>query len=511
MEKRDFMDELKNNIDGDVDNASVTENGAIGYKSTGKALLDLNFSVSSMRQMPEGEIRNKFRLAWNDGPELALKWLFYARDIRGGLGERRLFRVILKDIVSNATKNGLLSDAIKRLIPLIPEYGRWDDLFCMMDTPMEEEVLLNIAHQLKREFILRQNGDPISLLTKWLPSINTSSAETRKLAYKISKFLHMNEKEYRKLLAAGRKYIKIVERQMSENQWHDINYEAVPSKANLLYGNAFARHDADRRAEYLAALENGHAKINSGTLFPHEIVSKIRHDDNVDCNLMNELWKALPNKCTKNTRTLVVADGSQSMETRIASSKAQALDVAIAMAIYFSERLTGEFANRFVTFSSSPKFVSLGGCPSLQAKISYMRRFCEVSDTNIEAVFDMILSTAVGTNMKQEDLPDNILIISDMEFNRCAITNNGISSVEKALFDYFASRFRTYGYKLPRLIFWNVCSRTGTIPVKENDMGVTLISGFSINTLNLVMSDILDPYECLVNQLMNKRYEPIKL
>ena len=509
-----FMDNLQKQIE-DASNASVTENGALGYRTTGKALLDLNFSVASMRQMDEGEILEKFGEAWHENPELAFKWLFYARDIRGGLGERRLFRIILHALSDRSGDFPGLDKAVYK----IAEYGRWDDLFCLFNTQMQETALDCIASQLALDISNKSKEKPISLLTKWLPSINTSSDTSRKMAKRIIRYLGLSEKDYRKILSDYRSYIKVVERQMSDNQWDEINYESVPSKANLIYGNAFARHDPDRRAEYLAKVSTGEAKINSGTLFPHEIVSKLRHDPTVDHNLMNELWKALPNVCQKDTRTLVVADGSGSMETCInGSGNAQALDVAMAMAIYFSEKLKGEFANKFVTFSTNPRFVDISKCTNLEEKIGVMRRHCEVSDTNIEAVFDLVLITALQNEMKQEELPDNILIISDMEFNRCAVGNRGNlynpmtgQSTNPRLFDVIAEKFSRAGYKLPRLIFWNVCSRTGTIPVKENDMGVALVSGFSINILNLVMSDILDPYELLANQLMSERYAPITL
>ncbi len=484
----------------DTENVSVTENGAIGYRTTGKALLDLNFSVSSMRQMDEETITNKFEKAFDENPNLALKWLFYARDVREGIGERRLFRVIARQFAH------VISEEI---VPLIPEFGRWDDLYCFFGTVLEDRALECICDQFTEDNYIMLTGSPISLLAKWLPSINTSSAETRRNARKIARYLELSDKEYRVTLAEMRKYLNIVERHMSDNRWQDIEYPKVPSKANLLYGNAFARHDADRRAEYLAQLSKGETKINSGTLFPHEIVSKVRHDGAIDYNLMDELWKALPNKCTKDTRTLVVADSSGSMCSKISTKgNAQAMDVSMALAFYFSEKLKGEFANKFVTFSTCPRFVDIGKCKTISEKIGVFSRHCEVSDTNIEAVFDLVLCTAVKGNLKQEDLPDNILIISDMEFNRCSVTSS-FDAVEPKLFEVISARFNAHGYKLPKLIFWNVLSRTGTIPVKENEMGVTLVSGFSTNILKLVMSDILDPYEALVTQLMSERYEDI--
>ena len=362
----------------------------------------------------------------------------------------------------------------------------------------------------------------ISLLAKWLPSENASSNETKRYAKIIRRGLGMTSKEYRKMLSRMRKYIDVVERKMSAKEWNTINYETVPSRANLIYNNAFLRNDEERRRAYLGALEKGEAKINASTLFPHDIVHKYGRSYGVDATLEG-LWKALPDTVKGCGNTIVVADGSGSMTCNVGGNTGvTALEVANSLAIYFAERSSGEFKDKYITFSERPQLVDFSNAKTLRDKLQIALRHDEVANTNIEAVFDLILSTAIKNNMSQEDIPANILICSDMEFDSCATsgeapTRNGwggyystYNRPTTTLFNTIAKKYAAHGYKLPRLIFWNVNSRTGTIPVKENDLGVALVSGFSVNIVNMVMSNKLDPYECLLDVLNTERYQPIE-
>ena len=494
----DFMNAVKQTLN----NESITENGAIGYQTTGKELLDLNFAVASLRSMTDEEVVRHFMRAFNEDKLSAMVWLFYARDIRGGLVERRLFRTIL---------SSLDSKFVVPIISLIPEYGRYDDMWCLLDNNSTANVVYKIVReQLSQDLKDMQENKSISLLAKWLPSINTSSAKTKEYGKKLCKALHMSEREYRKTLSKLRKYLDVVEVKMSANNWSEINYEAVPSRANLIYEDAFLRNDEKRRREYLLALKEGETKINSSVLFPHDIVDKYmwKREENPT---LEALWKALPNTVNDCDSTIVVADGSGSMGSRIdPSSSTTALDVANALAIYFSERLTGQFKNKYITFSESPQFVDFSDCNSLFSKINRALDYDECSNTNIEAVFDLILKTAIRYNMRQDDLPKNILIISDMEFDACAMDNNGRRGKKKKLFEVISQKYEEAGYKLPRLVFWNVNSRTKTIPLTENDCGVALVSGFSANIAKMVMSSELDPFKCLLEVLNSSRYAPVR-
>jgi hypothetical protein len=498
--KMSFINSLTTTLAGDGYNNSVTENGAIGYRSTGKAIVDLNFSVPFLRGADDRAIISMFLKAYGEDKTLALKWLFFARDVREGLGERRLFRVIV-NYFGKAEP-----DEIRHLLKYFHVYGRWDDLCSLLNTSLQVDVLDYIKYQLIADKGAMKRGAPISLLAKWLPSINTSSKKTVAMGRMIAKYLNMTERDYRKTLSELRGYVSIVEILMSNRDWGNINYETVPSQANLRYSNAFMRHDKERRSNFLNALTKGEVKINAGTLYPHDIVHKYSaiyglYSDELD-ETIEGLWKSLPNLVDPASRTIVVADGSGSMVSNIPGTRVSALSVANALAIYFAERLVGEFENKYITFSENPRLVDLSGANSLLGKLIIASHHNEIANTNIYAVFLLILKTAIDNHMKQEEMPANILIISDMEFDSC-------SSYSHKLFKKISDEYDGAGYKLPRIVFWNVNSRSGTIPLTENDRGVALVSGFSINIAKMVMSGQLDPYECLREVLMSERYSPI--
>ena len=508
-----FYDAIKNELNNET---KLTENGAVAYRTSGKKLLDLNFAVASLRRASEQEIVNKFIGAYFEDKIVAIKWLFYARDCREGLGERRLFRVVMEDFAQREPQ------AAKELIKLVPEYGRWDDLWCLLETELCKDVVYLIGEQLSFDEYNMKNNKSISLLAKWLPSENASSTQTKNYASIIRKELGRSSRDYRKMLSNMRKYIDVVECKMSAKEWNGINYEAVPSRANLIYNNAFLRNDEERRRAYLGALEKGEAKINASTLFPHDIVHKYGHGYGVDATLEG-LWKALPDTVKGCGNTIVVADGSGSMTCNVGGNTGvTALDVANSLAIYFAERSSGEFKDKYITFSERPQLVDFSNAKTLRDKLVVTRQHNEVANTNIEAVFDLILNTAIRNKMAQEDIPANILIVSDMEFDSCATSGktparNGwggyystYNRPTTTLFNTIEQKYIAAGYKLPRLIFWNVNSRTGTIPVKENDLGVALVSGFSVNIVKMVMSNKTDPYECLLETLNTERYQAVE-
>ena len=498
----EFMNEMKKTQD--IGTLVHTENGALGHKTTGKYLLDLNFSVSSLRNMKETDVARKFIAAFEEDPVLAMRWLFFARDVRGGMGERRLFRVCMKAL---AIRDPAL---VESLVPLVPIYGRWDDLWDLMSMTdgVRNAVVSVVKQQLAKDILAAKRNDSISLLAKWMPSVNTSSDKTRGTARILAKSLDLTERQYRKILSKLRSKLNVTETMMSAKQWEDIDYEAVPSQANLLYKDAFLRHDAKRRNEYLESLKKGEKKINAATLFPHDVVHKYGWGPALD-KTVEQLWNNLPDYVQGNGSTMVVADGSGSMCCNIGDTRVTAWEVAHSLAIYFAQHSKGPYKNRYITFSSFPQFVSLDG-RTLLDNIRIARSHSEMTNTNIEAVFDLILDTAIRTNCKQEDIPQNILILSDMEFDTATRGGRGFASPSKTLFDTIRNKWENAGYKIPRLVFWNICSRTGAIPMKENDLGVALVSGFSPSVCKMVLTNELDPYKALLETIMNPRYDAVE-
>jgi len=508
------------------DEVSITENGAVGYKTTGTKLLDLNFAVSSLRAQSDDAIVKLFSAAFYEDPKLAVKWLFFARDCRKGMGERRLFRVALKWLAS------VRKEYVKAVLPLIMEYGRADDMLVLSESDVWNDVIELIDTQISRDYGDYEAGKPISLLAKWLPSANTSSAATRALATKVRQGLKLSEKEYRKLLSKLRAKLNVIETKTSANKWNEIDYNAVPSQANMKYKNSFLRHDEARRREWLGKLEKCEAgvKINAGTLTAADIVHQYcigsigygwgrSNIEKIDQTL-EAAWKALPTTFDSTRNVIAVVDGSGSMKCQCSpAGNMLAHDVANGLGIYFSERLNGPFKDKFITFSGNPAFVDLSACMTLAEKISETLRHNECSNTDIEKTMHLVLETAVRNGLKQEEIPD-LLILSDMEFDQgtymsgCGCSYYGArdqqySASRLALFENIKKEFQSKGYQMPKITFWNICGRSGTIPVKQNDLGVSLVSGFSQNIMQMVMSNKADPFDVLVEQLNTERYAAV--
>ena len=507
-----FMSNLKTTLD--ENSFSVTENGALGFSTSGKSLLDINFAVTSFRNKSDKAIEDAFAKAFYEDKLLALKWLFFARDREEGIGERRLFRVALKWLAVEQPK------IAKAVFNLAPYYGRYDDMWCLLDTELKDEVIDLVNDLLDHDCTNKVLRKPISLLGKWLPSSNASSKETKRLAKIIYTGLGMTERQYRKMLSELRKYLNVIEVKMSAKEWSEIDYNAVPSRANLIYNGAFLRNDEERRRAYLAALERGDkdVKINGSVNFPHDIVHRYMSSGGWSRTLksldttLEQLWKALPDFVNGQGNTICVADGSGSMTTTIGGTNVSALSVANALAIYFAEHSNGEFKDNYITFSSRPRLVDFSNAKTLREKISIALRHNEVADTNIEAVFDLLLKTAVSKKLSQEEIPTNVLILSDMEFNSCVTCNgSGYRSMRKTLFREIEQKWNNAGYKMPRIVFWNICSRTGTLSVNQHEnFPVALVSGFSPAICKMVLSGKLDPFECLVEQLNSERYQIVE-
>lgn len=497
-----FMEQLHLSLTGQK---KITENGAVAYETSGKALVDLNFAVSSLRNENDAQIIKQFIPAFYEDRVLAVKWLFFLRDIRGGLGERRTFRILMRYLACS------FPEMTKGLAAIMADYGRFDDLLCLLDTPVEETVLTILKSQLENDIRSLERAESISLCAKWMPGNNTSSETSRNTAAKLQHFMGMTAREYRKMLAALRAHLNVTEVYMSDNRWSEIDYEKVASKANILYRNAFLRHDESRRNNYLEKAGQNGAVMHAGVLMPHEIVSQYAMRSHWQLGVTAEdaaletLWNNLPNTAENAQNVLCVVDGSGSMLCPIGIGNTTALHVSCALGIYFAERMSGPYHNQFITFSSRPQYVNLSSCKTLKEKLELTFSHNDCSNTNIEATFNLILHTALSSHLKQKDLPQTVLIISDMEFD-CAMG----SGKTDTLFDTIKRNFTRSGYKMPKLVFWNVNSRTNVIPVRENELGVALVSGFSVNICNMVLSNELNPFACLKKILDGERYRKVE-
>lgn len=477
----------------------LTENGAVAYNTLNNGLLDLFAVIGALRPQSESEIEQKFARAFNEDKLLATKMLFYAGNIRGGLGERRTFRVCLKWLAQN------YPEIVIKNMANIPLFNRWDSLFILENTPAERAMWEFIKVQLMSDIRAMKKNQSISLLAKWMPSENASSKRTVRLAQKAMSALYLTPRNYRKTLSALRKYIKVVERDMSANQWGDINYEGVPSYAMKNYRNAFAKHDAIRFSNYIASLNKGEAKINASTLFPYDLVREYVNDVWIwGCRnakldpVVEAQWKALPNYIEGENNYVVMADVSGSMDGR-------PIMTSIGLAIYFAERNKGDYHNTYMTFTDKPHFINIKEGATLLENVKIVANTDVGYNTNLEAAFDYILSNAIYNNVSNEDMPKALIVISDMEIDRY------MSRRELGFVDTMKEKFMEHGYELPKLVLFNVEARNDTFLSQSQD--VINISGQSISTFKHLCG-ILEgktSYDMMLEILNDKMYDCVKI
>ena len=511
-----FMNALKNES-----NYTYTENGALTYKSTLNGLLDLFALGGAYRTRSDADVINLVAKAFAEDEVHALKCLFYLRDVRGGQGERRFFRVVAKWLAREHT------GAMKRNLKYVPEFGRWDDLYVFVGTPLERDAFQIMRDQLALDV---QCKTP-SLLAKWLKSENTSSRDSRILADKTRKFLGMNHREYRKTLSILRERIRVLERLMSAGRWDEIEFDKIPSRAGMIYKNAFARHDLERMRQgaeqsYEDFAKDKNTKVNAKALYPYEVVKEAmafsrqwgayygngryrsQDLDNTERLMVNKYWENLADYfkgCTFNG--ICVADTSGSMY-------GDPLCVALSIAMYCAERNKGDFANHFFTFSNDPTFVEINGVDFVD-KINRMVRSDWGGSTNVEAVFDQMLRIAKQNGCSQDEIPASVIIISDMEFNSCVCGGSrsrnrwGSGSIaNETLFETIEKRWNAAGYKLPLLTFWNVRARQDNIPMRSTKY-VNYVSGFSPVIFEQVLKGIT-AVDLMMDKLDSERYACIR-
>ena len=474
-------------------NRTWTENDAATLRSTGSECLDLFATIGAMRALPEGEIMNRFERAYAENPDLAMKILFYARDIRGGLGERAVFRTLLTWLAYYEIA------ALRQNLPLVAEYGRWDDLLELLDTPARLDAEEVLRDQFQADLCALQQDGKVSLLGKWLPSVNASNKETVRKAKMLARAFALTDAQYRKALSALRAEIRILENPLRLRDY-TFDYAKQPSLAMFKYRRAFMRNDQERYQAYMSQVKAGRETLHTGTLMPYDIVAAAYHASEEDRETLDITWNALKD-FTRDENALVVADGSGSMYWSQTAPKPA--EVAQSLAIYFAERNHGAFHNHFITFSQTPRMVEIKGRDIVE-KVRYCETFDECANTNLQAVFELILRTAVDHHVPQRELPTMLYIISDMEFDCC------VEGASLTNYEYARQSFQSHGYTLPQVVFWNVQSRHQQQPVQMNERGVALVSGCSPRIFSQVMSGEMDPYMYMMSVLGAERYAPVR-
>lgn len=473
-----------------------TENGAVALNTTGSKLLDFYATAGSLRGADENRICRLFADAYHEDALLATKIAYYVRDVRGGLGERETFRTIIKYMAENHP------ECLRPNLDLIGVYGRYDDMYSLIGTPLEDDMWQAMKKQFEEDVRNYHEDKAVSLLAKWIKTADASSEKTRKLGILTAQKLGYPVYNFKRIVRALRRKIGVIESLMSAGRWDEIEYSEVPSRAMMVYRNAFQRHDETRFEKYLDKAVKGEEKINSSTLYPYDLIEKIiyygwrnilaKYDKTVEAQ-----WKQLPNYVEEGTNAIVIADTSGSMEGR-------PLNSAVGLAIYFAERNKGAYHNLFMSFSSDPKFHEIKGA-TLAQKIQSIDAKDWMNNTDLKKAFELILDTAVVNDVPQDEMPKSIIVISDMEIDSCG-------NREWTFYDLMEQRFNVHGYQIPNIVFWNVASRNDVFHADSKRKGVQLVSGQSASTFkNLISCVGMTPVEAMLKTINSERYEPITI
>ena len=499
-------------------NITLTENHGITHKTTESKVLDMFAVGGAYRTRSDEDVILLFKNAFEENPLLAMKCLFWIRDARGGAGERRFFRVAFKWLCkahpSIARKN----------LDNVSNYGRWDDLIYTTEgTPIEQDAFDVIKHQLALDV---QCKTP-SLLGKWMPSINASSSETKRLGRKLANYLGMTQRQYRKTLSVLRERINVLERLMSAGRWEDIVFDKIPSRAGIIYKNAFARRDIIAK-KYEAFAKDTNTKVNAGVLYPYEVVAKaIQYSraanwwnksvdfDNTDRLMINKYWLCLPDYLEgKDCSMMCVVDTSGSMTGSNASAP---INIAIGLGMYCAERIGGPFKNHYISFSSKPQLISIDGVDFVdKVQRIYRTNLCE--NTNLPAVFDLLLATAKRHGVKKSDIPKTIVVISDMEIDSMSggwdyrskrSLNRWTEESTATEMEKIRKKWTAEGYELPHLVYWNVDARESHI--LDSGPNVTFVSGASPTIFKSVLTG-KSAWDVMIDVLVNSgRYDSIMI
>ena len=473
-----------------------TENGAIALNTTGDSLLDLYGTIGSLREADDLRITRLFADAYKEDPLFATKIVFYGRDIRDGLGERRTFRILLRYMANYHP------EALRPNLDLVGVYGRYDDLYELIDTPLEDDMWEAMKKQFEEDLRNLNDDKAISLLAKWIKTADASSEKTRKLGILTAQKLGYPVYNFKRIVRTMRKKIGVIESLMSAGKWDEIEYSAVPSRAMMIYRKAFERHDENRYKAFIDKAVRGEEKINSSTLYPYDLIEKIFNmgyfrPSVYDDKAVEAQWRQLPNYVEEGTNALVIADTSGSMSGR-------PMATSVGLAIYFAERNKGAYHNMWMSFSSKPHIHLLKG-ETLAQKIRNMDMNDWSGNTDLEAAFELVLNIAIQNNVSKDEMPKSLIVISDMEIDYCG-------NEEWTFYENMKNKFNACGYEIPNIIFWNVNSRHDVFHADSKRKGVQLCSGQSTSVFKQVMDCVgMTPIEAMIKTINSERYEPITI
>ena len=474
-----------------------TENGAVALNSTSDARLDLFGVIGALRGADQVRIERLFSEAYRMDPLFATKIAFYARDIRGGLGERETFRTIMRYMAQ------MHPEALRPNLDLIGVYGRYDDLYCLIGTPLEDEMWAAIKAQFEEDRRSLENGKAVSLLAKWIKTADASSAKTRELGILTAHKLGYTVYEFKRIVRALRRRIGVIETLMTEGRWNEIRYPEVPSRAMMIYRDAFRRHDGERYEQFVNRAVAGREKIHAGTLYPYDIVEKVapRLGNYFAASALNTdpaleaQWRQLPDYVEPGTNALVIADTSGSMTGR-------PMATSVGLAVYFAERNRGAYHNLFMSFSGTSRIQVLRG-ETLAQKIDSINMNDWSGSTNLRAAFEHVLEIAIRNHVPQSEMPKSLIVISDMEIDYCG-------DRDWTFYERMEEMFRMNGYIIPNIIFWNVASRHDIFHADRNRKGVQLASGQSAAVFRQVMQTVgMNPVEAMEKIINSERYQAI--
>lgn len=473
-------------------NRTLTENGAATLRSTLSDCLDLFAAIGALRSAGEQEIVDRFTRAWAEDRDLAVRTLFYARDVRGGLGERRVFRILLRRLALTEP------ETVRRNLPRVPEYGRWDDVLVLTGTPCEPDMTALVASQLLEDLERDGRGEPVSLLAKWLPSVNASKADTVRAARHLARALGLTEAAYRRILTRLRARIRILEDALRRRDY-TFDYKAQPSRAMLVYRKAFLRNDGERYRSFMERVAEGTETLHTGSLNPCDLVEQARdfHGSPAERQVLDTTWRALEDH-TDGRNALCVVDTSGSM---FWYGSPKPVSVAMSLGLYFAERNRGAFRGRLITFSSQPTLVEVRG-EDLVDRVRYCMTMDAGLNTNVQAVFELVLRAALEDHVPQSEMPETLYIISDMQFDACT------EGSSMTAFEHARLLYERHGYRLPNLVFWNVQQRRTQQPVRKDERGVTLVSGYTPRLFAQVTTG-LTPEELMLQVLSGERYRDL--